>query len=102
MRARTPPPTGPAREPGRVGPIIASPRCVCIRAAHRLIEVAGDPVAPLQLLLERQGLLIHVDFPDGRQLVTFLVTTRAYANYPFVPKPIIRERLGRKRQVHHQ
>jgi len=27
---------------------------------------------------------IHVDFPDGRQLVPFLVTTWAYSNYPFV------------------
>ena len=27
---------------------------------------------------------IHVDFPDGRQLVSFLVTTWAYSNYPFV------------------
>ena len=27
---------------------------------------------------------IHVDFPDGRKLVPFLVTTWAYSNYPFV------------------
>jgi transposase len=27
---------------------------------------------------------IHVDFPDGRRLVPFLVTTWAYSNYPFV------------------
>ncbi len=27
---------------------------------------------------------IHVDFPDGRQLVPFLVATWAYSNYPFV------------------
>ena len=27
---------------------------------------------------------IHVDFPDGRKLVSFLVTTWAYSNYPFV------------------
>jgi transposase len=27
---------------------------------------------------------IHVDFPDGRRLVPFLVTTWAYANAPFV------------------
>lgn len=27
---------------------------------------------------------IHVDFPDGRQLVPFLVTTWAYSNAPFV------------------
>ena len=27
---------------------------------------------------------IHVDFPEGRQLVPFLVTTWAYSNYPFV------------------
>jgi transposase len=27
---------------------------------------------------------IHVDFPDGRRLVSFLVTTWAYSNYPFV------------------
>src|SRR3954453_18095707 len=27
---------------------------------------------------------IHVDFPDGRRLVPFLVTTRAYSNAPFV------------------
>jgi transposase len=27
---------------------------------------------------------IHVDFPAGRQLVPFLVTTWAYSNYPFV------------------
>src|SRR5262249_22008252 len=26
---------------------------------------------------------IHVDFPDGRRLVPFLVTTWAYSNYPF-------------------
>jgi transposase len=28
---------------------------------------------------------IHVDFPDGRRLVPFLVTTWAYSNAPFVP-----------------
>ena len=27
---------------------------------------------------------IHVDFPEGRRLVSFLVTTWAYSNYPFV------------------
>ena len=27
---------------------------------------------------------IHVDFPDGRRLVSFLVTTWAYSNAPFV------------------
>ena len=27
---------------------------------------------------------IHVDFPDGRRFVPFLVTTWAYSNYPFV------------------
>jgi transposase len=27
---------------------------------------------------------IHVDFPDGRRLVPFLVATWAYSNYPFV------------------
>ena len=27
---------------------------------------------------------IHVDFPDGRRLISFLVTTWAYSNYPFV------------------
>jgi transposase len=27
---------------------------------------------------------IQVDFPDGRRLVSFLVTTWAYSNYPFV------------------
>ena len=27
---------------------------------------------------------IHVEFPDGRRLVPFLVTTWAYSNYPFV------------------
>jgi transposase len=27
---------------------------------------------------------IHADFPDGRRLVPFLVTTWAYSNYPFV------------------
>jgi transposase len=27
---------------------------------------------------------IHVDFPNGRRLVPFLVTTWAYSNYPFV------------------
>jgi transposase len=27
---------------------------------------------------------IHVDFPDGRKLIPFLVTTWAYSNYPFV------------------
>ena len=27
---------------------------------------------------------IHVDFPDGRRLVPFLVTTWAYSNAPFV------------------
>ena len=27
---------------------------------------------------------IHVDFPDGRRLVSFLVATWAYSNYPFV------------------
>ena len=27
---------------------------------------------------------IHVDFPDGRQLISFLVATWAYSNYPFV------------------
>jgi transposase len=27
---------------------------------------------------------IYVDFPDGRKLVPFLVTTWAYSNYPFV------------------
>jgi transposase len=27
---------------------------------------------------------IYVDFPDGRKLVSFLVTTWAYSNYPFV------------------
>ena len=27
---------------------------------------------------------IYVDFPDGRRLVSFLVTTWAYSNYPFV------------------
>lgn len=27
---------------------------------------------------------IHVDFPDGRKLVSFLVATWAYSNYPFV------------------
>jgi transposase len=27
---------------------------------------------------------IHVDFPDGRRLIPFLVTTWAYSNYPFV------------------
>ena len=27
---------------------------------------------------------IHVDFPDGRELIPFLVTTWAYSNYPFV------------------
>ena len=27
---------------------------------------------------------IHVDFPEGRRLVPFLVTTWAYSNYPFV------------------
>ena len=30
---------------------------------------------------------IHVDFPDGRRLVPFLVTTWAYSNYPFVLAP---------------
>jgi transposase len=27
---------------------------------------------------------IHVDFPEGRRLIPFLVTTWAYSNYPFV------------------
>lgn len=27
---------------------------------------------------------IHVDFPNGRRLIPFLVTTWAYSNYPFV------------------
>src|SRR6516165_3805244 len=27
---------------------------------------------------------VHVDFPEGRRLVSFLVTTWAYSNYPFV------------------
>jgi transposase len=27
---------------------------------------------------------VHVDFPDGRKLVPFLVTAWAYSNYPFV------------------
>ena len=27
---------------------------------------------------------IHVDFPDGRERIPFLVTTWAYSNYPFV------------------
>ena len=36
------------------------------------------------LRLEADFGLIHVDFPDGRRSVPFLVTTWAYSNAPFV------------------
>ena len=43
------------------------------------------PLGDLQgSLLEADFGHIHVDFPDGRQLVPFLVTTWAHSNAPFV------------------
>ena len=64
----------------------ATPRCnaICSSTAKRKQET----FIPLGHLpgerLEADFGHIHVDFPDGRRLVSFLVTTWAYSNYPFV------------------
>ena len=71
------------REHGYRGSYVPVRRYV---AAHRLPE--RETHIPLGHLpgqrLEADFGHIHVDFPDGRQLVPFLVTAWAYSNAPFV------------------
>ena len=52
---------------------------------HRLERETFIPLGHLPgKRLEADFGHIHVDFPAGRRLVAFLVTTWAYSNYPFV------------------
>ena len=63
-----------------------TPRCNAICVEHRRRH--QETFIPLGHLpgrrLEADFGHIHVDFPDGRRLVPFLVTTWAYSNAPFV------------------
>ena len=56
-----------------------------LQASHRREQETFIPLGHLPgQRLEADFGHIHVDFPDGRRLVPFLVTTWAYSNYPFV------------------
>ena len=56
-----------------------------LRAHRRTQQETFIPLAHLPgQRLEADFGHIHVDFPDGRRLVSFLVTTWAYSNAPFV------------------
>jgi transposase len=52
----------------------------CVRQKETFIPLAHQPGQRLEADFGH----IHVDFPDGRRLIPFLVTTWAYSNYPFV------------------
>src|SRR5439155_15419080 len=56
-----------------------------IRAHRRRHRETFIPLAhPPGRRLEADFGHIHVDFPDGRRLIPFLVTVWSYSNYPFV------------------
>ena len=56
-----------------------------IRAHRRRHRETFIPLAhPPGQRLEADFGHIHVDFPDGRRLIPFLVTVWSYSNYPFV------------------
>ena len=62
-----------------------TPRCNAICSSIRRQRETFIPLGHLPgQRLEADFGHIHVDFPDGRRLVPFLVTTWAYSNYPFV------------------
>jgi transposase len=52
----------------------------CVRQRETFIPLSHAPGQRLEADFGH----IHVDFPDGRRLIPFLVTTWAYSNYPFV------------------
>ena len=80
-RAGLPPPPRRARLPRRLRPgATLSPREHRRRHRETFIPLGHLPGQRLEADFGH----IHVDFPDGRRLVPFLVTTWAYSNAPFV------------------
>ena len=93
----TPPPRSSAASATSTAIPAATPRCnatcggTAVRHQETFIPLGHLPGRRLEADFGH----IHVDFPDGRRLVPFLVTTWAYSNAPFVMALPVRTHRGR-------